>query len=401
MTRAMIFIDGSWLYSNTPKLEEADGDSDFRIDFGKLPDVLVDTLQERTNISDLDLVRTFFFSSYATNYDSSDEEAVQKRLNFFSMLREKYHYDVKVYPVDFKGRPLRKEDRDPDDWFEPQETCVDISLASELLYNAALPDAFDVAICLLGNRDFKPVLKNLRQLGKRVAIASIEDGCSSELVDPSDDEPVRDFDMIWLEDLLDDIKLVYEEHKLVCESPMHEGDREVWTTYHPREGESFYCDECRQKYKQKKQNDSVEDGDDDGYSDGSSSPSSSAPDGPSVTSSDGAALEEQNQSFDSTQPNTNDAEPAPGSMTQAPQGNQSNGDQVKELTGFVKKKFPDRGYGFIKAEDGQDYFFHLSDLMFDVTFDDVSEGRDVDFIVKKEASTEEAGAATNVRMGQV
>jgi cold shock CspA family protein len=388
MTKAMMFIDGSWLYSNTPKLEEADGDSDFRIDFGKLPNVLVESLQQRSNINNLDLVRTFFFSSYATNYDSSDEEAVQKRLNFFSMLREKYQYDVKVYPVDFRGRPLRKEDRDPDDWFEPQEKCVDISFASTLLYNAAIPDAFDVAICLLGEREFEPVLKNLRQLGKRVAIASIKDGCDEELTDRSDDENIRDFDMIWLDDLLDDIKLVYEEHQLVCESPMHEGDREVWTTYHPRDGENFYCDECREKYKRQKENNYS-----DGHQDTGEDRTGRGDDHSSGPSRDGSSRQTEQMTGSGTDQN---ASPAQETV-----GNKTNGDQVRELNGFVKKKFPDRGYGFIKAEDGQDYFFHLSDLMFDLTFDDVTEGKDVEFMVKKEASPEEAGAATNVRFNRM
>ncbi len=391
MTQAMIFIDGSWLYSHTPKLEEIDGDSNFRIDFGKLPNVLADTLEQRANFAELDLVRTFFFSSYATNYDASDEEAVQKRLNFFSMLRDKYHYDVKVYPVDFRGRPLRKEDRDPDDWFEPQEKCVDISFTSTLLYNAAMPDAFDVAICLLGERDFKPVLKHVRQLGKRVALASIKDGCDSEIAEGPDEETIRDFDMIWLEDLLSDIKLVYEEHKLVCESPMHEGDREVWTTYHPRNGESFYCDECRAKYKRKKENK---------YSDDNRSgqeTSSTEPSRQSVATSQ--EVSDRTEQLGNVE--AGDAGQETATSKQQGTDDTTNGNQVRELTGFVKKKFSDRGYGFIKAEDGQDYFFHLSDLMFDMTFDDVREGKDVEFMVKKEASPEEAGAATNVRLNRM
>jgi len=369
MTSVMVFIDGSWLYSNTPKLEEAEDDSDFRIDFGKLPNVLVDQLESQSNLSNLDLVRTYFFSSYATNYDQADESAVEKRLNFFSMLREKYHYEVKVYPVDFRGRPLRKEDRDPDDWFEPEEKCVDISLASNLLSNASM-DAFDIALCVVGDRDYKPVLLNARQLGKRVAIASIQEGCSPQLSKSSDEGNLRDFDLIWLDDLIEDIKLVYEEHKLRCESPMHEGDREVWTTYHPREGESFYCDACREKYKQKQKEKQQDD------------------------SSSGSADQETEEEENYNRASSADGA-APGNQADA-----SDGDQVRELTGFVKKKFPDRGYGFIQANDGSDYFFHLSDLMFDLTFDDVSEGKDVDFIVKKEASQEEAGAATNVRLGR-
>lgn len=32
------------------------------------------------------------------------------------------------------------------------------------------------------------------------------------------------------------------------------------------------------------------------------------------------------------------------------------------MKGIVKAFFPDRGYGFIGSEDGQDYFVHFSDI---------------------------------------
>jgi len=47
-------------------------------------------------------------------------------------------------------------------------------------------------------------------------------------------------------------------------------------------------------------------------------------------------------------------------------------------TGTIKKLVSDRGFGFIEAEDGLDYFFHLSALA--VPFEDVNQGDQVRFV---------------------
>ena len=57
----------------------------------------------------------------------------------------------------------------------------------------------------------------------------------------------------------------------------------------------------------------------------------------------------------------------------------------------------DRGFGFVRAPSGQDYFFHLTDLQGDLEFDNLVEGIEVSFEVKREPSHGKAGAAQNVR----
>ena len=42
MIKFMLFIDGTWLYSNTSRLVEASGEPGFVLDFGKLPRVLAE-----------------------------------------------------------------------------------------------------------------------------------------------------------------------------------------------------------------------------------------------------------------------------------------------------------------------------------------------------------------------
>lgn len=123
--KIMLFVDGTWLYSNTPRLGEAYGKPEFQVDFGRLPVVLAQQVGRQLGSADVDVVRTYLFGSYASNYDLRDEEPVQRRLDFFSMLKEEFHYEIEIFPITFRGRRLRKPDRDPKDPFEPKEKCVD------------------------------------------------------------------------------------------------------------------------------------------------------------------------------------------------------------------------------------------------------------------------------------
>ena len=346
MAKTMLFIDGTWLYSNTTKLAEACGKREFQIDFGKLPNLVAREVGKRMGTPDVDVVRTFLFGSYASNYDLRDDEAVQRRLDFFDMLKEEYHYEVETYPINFRGRRLRRADRDPADNFEPKERCVDISLATAMLYYAAIPYAYDIAVAVVGDQDFKPVLQHARRLGKRVAIASIKGSCTPEFADPRDEARVKDFDIIWLNDLLTELELKYEPHQLECASPKHRGLRSVWTTFHPRKGQKYYCDDCRTEFARQKQ-------------------------------------EAQQEYLFSTLDLKSPGVSGPGSLGQ-------------RLSGIITNKIADRGFGFIKTPDGSDYFFHLTDLQPDLEFEMVQEGFQVTFQVKKEPSNEKAGAAQNV-----
>ena len=349
MPKAMVFIDGTWLYSNTPRLSEAYGHPDFRVDFGKLPQVLAEEIGKQMGGAEVDLVRTYLFGSYASNYDLRDDDAVQRRRDFYEMLKEEYHYEVETYPINFMGRRLRRADRDPSDPFEPQEKCVDISLATAVLYFAAIPGAYDIAIGVLGDRDFKPALKQVRRLGKRVAVASIKGSCAPDYADPRDQARVKDFDIVWLDDLLHRLELKYERHQLQCESPFHKGKREVWTTFHPRKGQRFFCDACRQEAARQKQ--------------------------------------DAQRDFMGT----------PVEVVDEPI-TQENPHSGVLLTGIITRKITDRGYGFIEVPDGTNFFFHLTDLQRELDFYEVQEGLNVDFEVKRQPGADgKAGAAQNVR----
>lgn len=346
MLKAMIFIDGTWLYSNIPSLRETYNRGDFHIDFGKLPKVLSEQVQKQLREKSIDTVRTHLFGSYAANYDLRDEDAVQKRLDFFKMLKEEYHYEIHTFAVNYRGRRLRKSDRDPKDNFEPKEKCVDISLATNMLYAAAIPNVYDIAIAVIGDADFIPVLQHVRMLGKRVAIAGIKSSCANDLADPHDPAQVKDLDVIWLDDLLKELELKYERHRLQCQSPMHRGRRGVWTTFRPRKGQKFFCDNCRSEFLSQKQQ---------------------------------AQEEYVGWEIDEDLDNEDEFyEPV-------------------RLAGEVEKKFSDRGFGFIRSVDGKQYFYHFTDLEEETNFEDLSDGSPVEFEVKRQPASDKAGAAQNVR----
>lgn len=54
-------------------------------------------------------------------------------------------------------------------------------------------------------------------------------------------------------------------------------------------------------------------------------------------------------------------------------------DEVHKMEGVVVRLMSDRGFGFIKGEDGKDYFFHRSDLsgFFEDLVQDIDGGRKV------------------------
>ena len=51
-------------------------------------------------------------------------------------------------------------------------------------------------------------------------------------------------------------------------------------------------------------------------------------------------------------------------------------------SGTIKKLVSDRGFGFIAAEDGKEYFFHRNSLQASLDFDRLNGGEKVDFEIE-------------------
>jgi len=52
------------------------------------------------------------------------------------------------------------------------------------------------------------------------------------------------------------------------------------------------------------------------------------------------------------------------------------------MKGVVTRIFPDKGYGFIRGEDGYQRFFHAH-FVFNKMFDTLYEGTEVEFVPKE------------------
>ena len=63
-------------------------------------------------------------------------------------------------------------------------------------------------------------------------------------------------------------------------------------------------------------------------------------------------------------------------------------------TGTIKRVVADRGFGFIAAEDGKEYFFHRSALDASLDFDRLTGGEAVEFEVE---NNPKGPRAANVR----
>jgi cold shock protein len=57
--------------------------------------------------------------------------------------------------------------------------------------------------------------------------------------------------------------------------------------------------------------------------------------------------------------------------------------EVFVTTGTIKKVVADRGFGFIAAEDGKEYFFHRDGLQASLDFDRLAIGERVSFEVEQ------------------
>jgi CspA family cold shock protein len=57
--------------------------------------------------------------------------------------------------------------------------------------------------------------------------------------------------------------------------------------------------------------------------------------------------------------------------------------EANVATGTIKKVISDRGFGFITAEDGKDYFFHRDGLQASLDFDRLVGGERVEFDVQQ------------------
>ena len=84
MVKAMVFIDGSWLYHVRPYLLNLDGRQDFELDYRALPCLIREHLKVQLGMS-VDMVRTYYFGTVAINKPGHDN---LRERQFYEMLNK-------------------------------------------------------------------------------------------------------------------------------------------------------------------------------------------------------------------------------------------------------------------------------------------------------------------------
>jgi cold shock CspA family protein len=293
MLKAVVFVDADWLCASTVDLSDPQDTSDLQIDHRRLGSVLADEIGRRHHIGPIDVVRSHYFASRPHRAYGDDQALLQRRREFLARLEGDPHVELEMVDLAGGGRSIERVDH-------AGAASVHVALTVTAMRYALTPGVLDLAIVVLGDAGLAPLLRELRRLGKRVALVSIEGSCARELVEPANPLRAWDFEIVWLNDML--------------------GRIERWHGRR-RPGE--------------------------------------------------------------------EAARAPGQEPGA------------SLRGRIKNVIWDRGYGFIAADDGRDYFFHINALEGGLEFDELQPDMAVSFEVKSGPVRGRAGAARVVRRDAV
>ena len=294
MLKAMLFVDGDWLCASTLELGRTQGKPDLQIDHRRLGGVLADEIGRRYHLGPVDVVRSHYFASRVSERDARDPSLVQRRRAFLAGVQAEPHLELELVDPTYGDQPVGRAAGEA----SRDASALHVALTVAAMRHALTPGVLDLAIFLLGDRSFAPLLQELRRLGRRVALASVDGTCAADLADPANPLRACDFDVLWL-------------HEVV-------GRIERWRGRRPPRPEE---------------------------------------DSP-------PALEES---------------------------------AGLSLRGRIKNVIWDRGYGFIAADDGRDYFFHIHALEPGLEFDELQPDLTVSFEVKSGPMRGRAGAARLVR----
>ena len=221
--KAMVFIDGGWLYKCRTALFSKLGEENFEIDYAKLPRLLCEDVANALD-EDVSLVRTLYFGTIPSARSGFN---TSKQYAFYEFLKRNCRYQTNIQEIDVGA----DENRSQSSW-------VDVSMATNIVYYGTLPTVMDIAIVVSDNVDLFPAIRRIRYLGKRVQVVTAH-GISEESLAASE---VGDFDPIYLDDHAAEVKLVRERVMRVCK----QCGREEETTW---AGPDFFCSNCRGRHR--------------------------------------------------------------------------------------------------------------------------------------------------------
>ena len=228
--KAMIFIDGSWLYHSRQALFDSLGENNgFEIDYNRIPDIIAQTIAENLDMP-VDLIRTNYFGTIPVNKSGFNPA---KQNAFYEFLSLQCGYDSEIIPIDFRKEP----DARPDDKW------VNVALSASMMQYAMSPGAFDIAVLIGGNADYIPLLKRVRAVGKRVFLVAMNaiDGKQLTSVSLITSPGLLDFPPMFLDEHAEEIRLVRSEQVRVCKTCGRE-EPSTWA------GPEFFCSVCRAEH---------------------------------------------------------------------------------------------------------------------------------------------------------
>ena len=226
--KAMVFIDGGWLYrSRAAIFRKLDEENGFEIDYSKLPKTLCEDAANHLD-EDVSLVRTNYFGTIPSVRSGLN---TGKQHSFYDFLEKNCGYEMDIHPVDIGGGGERND-----------EAWTKIALGSSMLFYAAQPGAYDIAIVVGDDPLLAPAVRRARLMGKRVMVVGIhpEDGYRGDSL--FDRPRTTDFPPSYLDDHAADIRLVRERIVRTC----RQCGKEEETTW---AGLDFFCTACRGKYR--------------------------------------------------------------------------------------------------------------------------------------------------------
>ena len=197
MLKAMLFVDADWLCASTLDLGRGQGKPDLQIDHGGMGGVLADEIGRRHHLGPIDVVRSHYFASRRHDHEAHDPalDAAAARLP------RPAAGGAARRAGDGRCRPWRPPGRSR--WrAQPRRAAVHVALTVAAMRHALTPGVLDLAIFLLGDRCYAPLLRELRRLGRRVALVSVDGSCAADLADPGNPLRACDFDVLWLHEVV-------------------------------------------------------------------------------------------------------------------------------------------------------------------------------------------------------
>lgn len=85
-----------------------------------------------------------------------------------------------------------------------------------MLHYATVPDSYDIAVLLSGDKDYMPAMVRTRQKGRRVGLASTRTACNRVLRENSN---IKDYDVVFLDDYLDELLIPMKRNEVAKGNP--------------------------------------------------------------------------------------------------------------------------------------------------------------------------------------